>query len=118
MTGEAGAGNYYSDLSAETSVSAAALALTVLPPGAPGTASLPAAQPAVAGLAVTGEGGGAGPVVAAVLTPRHTLTASQSGLGEPLATPLHYGACSGQDIPVIRVISIVIILCIEHSSPP
>ena len=44
--------SYYSDLSAETSVSAAALALTVLPPGAPGTASLSAAEPTVAGLAL------------------------------------------------------------------
>ena len=106
MTGEAGAGNYYSDLRAETSVSAAALELTGLPPGPPGTASLPAAQPAVAGLAVTGEGGGAGPLVAAVLTPRHTLplSAIPPSLGEPLATPLHYGACSGQDNAVIMVL--------------
>ena len=118
MTGEAGAGNYYSDLSAETSVSAAALVLTGLPPGPPGTASLPAAQPAVAGLAVTGEGGSAGPVVAAVLTPWHTLSASQSSLAEPLATPLHYGACSGQDIAVIMALSIVCIVIILNTHHP
>ena len=99
MTGEAGAGNYYSDLSAETSVSAAALELTGLPPGPPGTASLPAANPSVARLAQTGEGRSAGPVFA-VLTPWDTLPVIPPSLGEPLATALHYGVCSGLNIAI------------------
>ena len=114
MTGEAGAGNYYSDLSAETSVSAAALKLTGLPPGPPGTASLPAANPSVARLAQTGEGRSAGPVFA-VLTPWDTLPVIPPSLGEPLATALHYGVCSGQNIAIF--LRDVIFLILNTKTP-
>ena len=77
-----------SHLSTETSVAAATLVVTVLAPGPPRTAQLPAAQPTVARVAVTGEGGRAGPVVSTVRTQRDPTTRVRL---EPLATTLHYG---------------------------
>ena len=82
-----GLADYCSDLSAETSVTAATLVFTVLTPGPPGAALLLAAQPRVAGQTLAGEGGGAGPVVT-LLAQRHTLP-GVLGEGEPLATTLH-----------------------------
>ena len=76
------------NLSTETSVTAAALELTGLPPGPPGTASLPAADPSVAWLTLTGEGGSAGSVFA-VDAQWDTLTTIPARLSETLATALH-----------------------------
>ena len=80
--------DYYSHLSAETSVTAAALELTGLTPGPHGTASLPAADPSVAWLTLTGIGGNAGSVLA-VHAQWDTLITISARLGEPLATGLH-----------------------------
>ena len=81
----------YSNLSTEATISAAALVLTGLPPGPPRTASLlSTADPTVAWQALTGEGGGAGPVFA-VHTLRDTLLTIFPSLSVPLATGLHWG---------------------------
>ena len=83
------------NLSTETSVTAAALELTGLPPGPPGTASFPAADPSVARLTLTGEGGNAGSVFA-VDAQWDTLTTIPASLSEPLATALHLGRVQGR----------------------